>query len=84
VKVLAGHAGFGPLLAPDAGNCENVLAKFIKAGIGADGLAAALRNEAARSFVESWNDLIAAIASKSATLNEPALKAGGSLARASE
>jgi len=40
-------------------------------------LAAQLQDEGAKSFVKSWNDLMTVIRSKSATLNEPALKAGG-------
>jgi transaldolase len=42
-----------------------------------DRLAAQLQEEGAKSFVKSWNDLMSVIASKSAALNEPALKAGG-------
>jgi transaldolase len=47
------------------GACEEVLAEFAKAGIDVDGLAARLQDEGAKSFVKSWNELLAVIASKS-------------------
>jgi transaldolase len=53
-----------------------VLAKFARAGIDVDALAAQLQDEGAKSFVKSWNDLMTVIASKSATLNEPVLTHG--------
>jgi transaldolase len=76
LKALAEHTELGPLLPADGGDCEEVLARFAKVGIDVDSLAAQLQEEGAKSFVKSWNDLMAVIASKSAALNEPALKAG--------
>ena len=58
----------GTILPADGGDCEEVLAQFAKAGIDVDTLAAQLQDEGAKSFVKSWNDLMAVIASKSATL----------------
>jgi transaldolase len=58
------------LLPADGGNCEEVLAQFAKAGIDVDALAAQLQTEGAESFVKSWNDLIAVISSKSASLDK--------------
>ena len=77
LKALAGHTDLGPLLPADGGDCEEVLTKFAKAGIDVDALAAQLQDEGAKSFVKSWNDLMAVIASKSAALNEPALRKAG-------
>ncbi len=77
LKALAEHTDLGPALPADGGDCEEVLTKFANAGIDVDALAAQLQDEGAKSFVKSWNDLMAVIASKSAALNEPALKAGG-------
>jgi transaldolase len=77
LKALAGHTSLGPALPADGGDCEEVLAKFAKAGIDIDALAARLQDEGAKSFVESWNDLLATISSKCAALKGPALKAGG-------
>ncbi len=76
MKALAEHTDLGPLLPADGGDCEEVLAKFVKAGIDVDALAAQLQDDGAKSFVKSWNDLMAVIASKSAALNAT-LKAGG-------
>ena len=44
--------------------------QFVKAGIDINALAAKLQNEGANSFVKSWNELMAVIASKSAILQE--------------
>jgi transaldolase len=68
LKALADHGDVGPLLPIDGGDCETVLVEFAKAGINVDALAAQLQDEGARSFVKSWNELMAVIASKSAAL----------------
>ena len=47
---------------------HSVLAKFAKAGVGIDALAARLQDEGDASFVKSWNELIEVIASKTAAL----------------
>jgi transaldolase len=76
-KALAEHTSLGPPLPADAGDCEEMLADFAKAGIDVDTLATQLQDEGARSFVKSWNDLMGVITSKCAVLNGPALNAGG-------
>ena len=58
------------VLPPDGGDCEEVLAEFAKAGIDVDALAAQLQDEGAKSFVDSWNELLAVIDSKSAALKK--------------
>ena len=68
IKALADHGEVGAFLPVDGGDCEEVLAKFAKAGIDVDALAAQLQDEGAKSFVKSWNELMAVIASKSAAL----------------
>jgi transaldolase len=73
LKALAGHTGIGPLMPVDGGDCEEWLAKFAKAGIDVVALAAQLQDEGAKSFVKSWNDLMAVIERKCAAL-EPALR----------
>jgi len=70
LKALADHGELSTILPPDGGDCEKVLAQFAKAGINADALATQLQNEGAKSFVKSWNDLMAVIAQKSAALKE--------------
>jgi transaldolase len=70
LKALADHGDIGTILPPDGGDCEEVLAQFAKAGIDVDALAARLQNEGAASFVKSWNELMAVLASKSAVLEK--------------
>jgi len=45
-----------------------VLAEFGRAGVDVDALAARLQDEGAKSFVASWDNLMAVIGSKSAAL----------------
>ena len=70
LKALADHGELGTILPADGGDCEDVLAQFAKAGIDVDALAAQLQDEGAKSFVKSWNELMAVITSKSAALKE--------------
>jgi transaldolase len=70
LKAFADHGEVGEMLKPDGGDDEKVLAGFAKAGIDVDGLAAQLQKEGAASFVKSWNDLMACIESKSATMRK--------------
>jgi transaldolase len=68
LKVFTDHGETGPMLPTDGGDCEDVLVQFAEAGIDLDALAAQLQDEGAKSFVKSWNELMAVIASKSAAL----------------
>jgi transaldolase len=68
VRAFADHGEVGETLAPDGGECERILASFVKAGIDIDALASRLQDEGAVSFLKSWNDLLACIESKSATI----------------
>ena len=68
LKALADHGEVGATLPADGGNCEEVLAAFAKAGVDIDALAARLQDDGAKSFVSSWNDLLAVISKKSASL----------------
>jgi transaldolase len=68
LKALSDHGEIGPILPADGGDCEDVLVQFAEAGIDLDALAAQLQDEGAKSFVKSWNELMAVIASKSAAL----------------
>ena len=78
LKALAAHTEIGEPLPVDGGNCEEVLAQFAKAGIDVDALAAQLQDEGGKSFVKSWNDLLAVISSKCALLNKSgAMKSSG-------
>ena len=68
LKALADHGDVGSALPRDGGDCEQVLAEFGKAGIDVNSLAAQLQEEGAKSFVDSWNDLMKVIESKSMVL----------------
>lgn len=74
LKALADHGEIGAVLPVDGGDCEEVLAKFAKAGIDIDALAAQLQEEGATSFVKSWNDLMSVITEKSAALKATATR----------
>ena len=68
LKALADHGDLSEIMSADGGDCEAVLDQFAKAAIDIDALAARLQDEGAKSFVNSWNELMGVIASKSATL----------------
>jgi transaldolase len=72
LKALADHGEIGSTMAADGGECEQVLEQFARVGVNVDSLAASLQDEGAKSFVESWNELLAVIASRSATLRHAA------------
>ncbi len=72
LKALADHGEIGAVLPADGGDCEEVLAQFAKAGVDVDALAAQLQSEGAKSFVDSWKDLLGVIESKSAVLKKTA------------
>jgi transaldolase len=70
LKAFGDHGEVGDMLAPDGGDCEAVLASFAEAGVDIDALAVRLQNEGAKSFVKSWDDLMACIDSKSAAIRK--------------
>jgi len=70
LKAFADHGDLGPIMAADGGNCEAVLAQFAKAGVNVDALAAHLQDDGAKSFVKSWNELMAVMAAKSDALKK--------------
>ena len=68
LKALADHGEVRNILPADGGNSEDVLAQFANADIDVDALATQLQDEGAKSFVKSWNELMAVIESKSSAL----------------
>jgi transaldolase len=70
LKALADHGEVGAMLPRDGGNAEAELAEFNKAGIDINALADQLQREGADAFVKSWDDLLACIADKSASLKK--------------
>ena len=65
---LASMASVGKPIPRDGGDCEQVLSAFSKAGIDVAKLAADLQSEGAKSFVDSWKDLLKSIETKSKAL----------------
>lgn len=70
LKAFADHGELGAPMRADGSDCEAVLAKFGRAGIEVEALAARLQAEGAASFVKSWHELMGVIASKSAALEQ--------------
>ena len=68
LKALAEHGTIGATMPTDGGDSEKVLAQFAAAKIDVQALSAQLQEEGAKSFVNSWNDLMGVIRSKSALL----------------
>ena len=70
LKALADHGEIGQTLPTHARYCDEVLAKFCRAGIDLEALATQLLDDGAKSFDKSWNELLASIASKGETLKK--------------
>ena len=68
LKALADHGALGAMLPADGGDGEEVLATFASAGVNVDALASQLQDEGARSFVDSWREVMDVIAAKSSDL----------------
>ncbi|MFZ0113579.1 MAG: transaldolase family protein, partial [Xanthobacteraceae bacterium] len=62
LKALADHGVVGAAMPTDG---EDVLARFDAAKIDVRALAARLQDEGAKAFVNSWNELMGVIGSKS-------------------
>jgi transaldolase len=70
LKAFADHGEVAETLPADGGDCEAVLASFVRAGIDIDAPAAGLQNEGAASFVKSWKELMTCIEGKSARMRK--------------
>ena len=68
LKALADHGALGGMLPADGGDGEEVLSRFASTGVNVDALANQLQDEGAKSFVDSWNELMKVIAAKSSDL----------------
>ncbi|HET8566430.1 MAG TPA: transaldolase [Solirubrobacterales bacterium] len=65
LKAFADHGAVTDLFPKDGGNCEQVLAEFVEAGIDVAALATRLQEEGKTSFNKSWEDMLETIGSKS-------------------
>jgi transaldolase len=72
LKALADHGEIGPIMVADGGDGEEVLERFAQSGVDVADLAVRLQDEGAKSFVKSWNELMAVIATKSVALKRSA------------
>jgi transaldolase len=70
LKALADHGELSEIMSADGGDCEAQLEQFGKSGIDVDALAAKLQEEGAKSFVDSWKDLMGVIDSKCAAMQK--------------
>jgi transaldolase len=66
LAAFAEHGEIGACLPHDGGDCEATIDAHSAAGIDVDALGTRLQHEGAAAFVTSWQDLLAAIADKSA------------------
>ena len=67
---VADHGVVSGAMAADGGDAEATLARFARAGIDCDALAAQLQRDGVQSFAKSWQALMQRIAAKSRTLTE--------------
>jgi len=70
LKAVADHGDAGSSLFQSGSEGEGVLTRFARSGIDIDILAAQLQDAGAKSFIQSWNELMDVIASKSAELKK--------------
>jgi transaldolase len=68
LKAVAAESSFDGLLPENGGNSEEILAAFAKEAVDVEALAVQLQNEGAKSFVNSWDDLMKVISSKAVSL----------------
>jgi transaldolase len=73
LKAFAEHGEVTGSLPPDAGDSDAVLAQFAAVGVEVESLARKLQDEGAASFIQSWNELMAVIESKSSALQKTAV-----------
>ena len=64
LRALAEHGEASSSLPPDGGDSEDVLSRFCAAGVHLDQLGDRLQDQGAASFVQSWQDLLQCIDSR--------------------
>jgi transaldolase len=62
------HGQIAGVIPRDGADCEQVLAEFGRVGVDVAKLGTDLQTEGAKSFDDSWQDLLAAIEAKSKAL----------------
>jgi transaldolase len=61
LKAFFDHGEVGEPLPADGGDADVLLARFTEAGVDLGELAAQLQRDGAKSFVDTWNDLVGRI-----------------------
>jgi transaldolase len=70
LQAVAEHGEIGTTMPVDGGDSEQELARFARENIVVEALSNRLQDEGAKSFVNSWKDLMGVISSKSAMLEQ--------------
>jgi transaldolase len=70
LKAFGDHGQLSKDMPADGGDSEAVIDSFARAGIDVKALADQLQDEGAKSFVKSWNELMAVMSSKAASLRK--------------
>jgi len=65
---FADHGAVNAMLAADGGDCDKILDEYPGAGVDVDALGRQLQVEGAKAFVQSWQDLLKSIETKSKAL----------------
>jgi transaldolase len=68
LRAFYDHGHAGKPMPTDGGDADTTLAQHAEAGVDVDALAAKLQSDAATSFVDAWNDLMAHIDEQTAAL----------------
>ncbi len=68
LRAWADHGSYKGPMKPTDGDVKSMLARFEQVGVDIAGLAAQLQREGARSFVDSWNELLSRLTAKGAAL----------------
>jgi transaldolase len=69
---FAEHGKLSDTLPRNGGDCEDILSDFRKAGIDLDKLGEDLQSQGAKSFDDSWQNLLSAIEAKGKSLQSVA------------
>jgi transaldolase len=64
LHAFADHGKIGALVPADAGDSDEVLREFERAGIAADALAKRLQEEGKEAFAKSWDEMLKTIESQ--------------------
>lgn len=70
LQALAKQRQIVTIMSQNGGDCEEILADFVEAGVDLDAHATQLQQDGTKAFVNSWNELMEVIESKSVALEK--------------